>query len=372
MEANLRHTLLNHEYFTVRGVYQDFLEAIVSLSGSTIGYFHLYDDDSKSLRLNIWSKSVLEYCSASTDSHYPLEKAGIWADAIRERKPIFHNDYPNLKHKSDLPEGHFPLQNHAAFPIFEGHKIVGVLGVGNHPEGYSEKVITSLEAKITELYTIACEKIDGIKQREKLLEEEFSKYSPHQILLEMLKAITHNLEMRDPYTAYHQKHVAYICSEIATKLDLPEKQRMGLYIGALIHDIGKSNIPSIILTKPSKLIPEELALLRTHSSNGVEMFRECHFPWPIQDMIGQHHERLDGSGYPKGLTEHQICLEAKIIAVADTFDAMANDRPYRKARGAEAAIKVLKAGRGKEYDAYVVDAFMACYEQDPTFAGIYQ
>lgn len=372
MEVNLRHTLATREYFTVRGVYQDFLELVVELSESSIGYFHLYHDDTQTLQLNIWSKSVLTYCSAVNESHYPLSEAGIWGDAIRQNQAVIHNAYPSLKTKNQLPEGHFPLENHVAFPIRLENKIVAVLGIGNKSTGFTKQQVAQIEKQVDALWSIVCKKVGEIVKREKLLEEEFAKYSSHQVLLEMLKAISHSLEMRDPYTADHQKHVAYICSEVAAKLDLPEKQKMGLYIGALIHDIGKSNIPTMILTKPSKLMPEELALLRTHPANGLEIFKECHFPWPIQEMIGQHHERLDGSGYPQGLIENQICLEAKIIAVADTFDAMANDRPYRKARGAQAAIEVLKQGRGKEYDPYVVDAFMACFELDPTFAGIYE
>lgn len=371
MEVNLRHTLATREYFTVRGVYQDFLELVVEISECTIGYFHLYDDATQTLQLNIWSKSVLAYCSAVNESHYPLSEAGIWADAIRQNQPVIHNAYPCLKTKNQLPEGHFPLENHVAFPIRIDGKMMAVLGVGNRSTDFTSQQVSLLEKQINELWSVVCHKVGDIALREALLEEEFSKYSPHQVLLEMLKAISHSLELRDPYTADHQKHVAYICSEIASKMQLPEKQRVGLYIGALIHDIGKTSIPSMILTKPTKLIPEEIALLRTHPDSGLEIFNDCHFPWPIQDMIGQHHERLDGSGYPKGLTENQICLEAKVIAVADTFDAMANDRPYRKALGAQAAIKVLKEGRSTVYDPYVVDAFMACYEQDPTFAGIY-
>ena len=371
MDMSLLQAFEHRDYYTMRGVYQDFLELVVNFADSEIGYFHLYEEASETLSLTVWSKSVLSYCTATTESHYPLSEAGIWADAIRERHWVVHNQYTTSQGAQGLPEGHFKLLNHLAFPLFIADKIVAVIGVGNKSTDYQDDDIRNTSHFIDTIWQKVGHKVNRIKVREQLIEAEFLQQGPQQILLEMLKAISHTLELRDPYTTDHQKHVAYICTEIGKELQLEEKVCLGLYVGALIHDIGKMLIPSSILTKPGALFAEELLLLKAHPRHGLEIFRDTHFPWPIKDMIGQHHERLDGSGYPNGLTEHEICLEAKIIAVADTFDAMSNDRPYRVAPGKKKAIEVLMQGRGIVYDHYVVDAFMRCYERDPTFAGCY-
>ena len=126
----------------------------------------------------------------------------------------------------------------------------------------------------------------------------------------------------------------------------------------MVHDIGKIAIPSEILTKPGKLNPAEYHLIKTHVERGAEIFASINFPWPILEMITQHHERLDGSGYPHGLRAESIILEARIIAVADVFDSMASHRPYRYAPGGQKAIHELKIGRSLLYDPYVVDALM--------------
>jgi putative nucleotidyltransferase with HDIG domain len=191
------------------------------------------------------------------------------------------------------------------------------------------------------------------------------------MLVDMLGAISRALEIRDEYTSSHQRNVAHICGLIADDLDIPFQQKEGLIIGALVHDIGKIAIPSQILNKTGKLLYAEYLLLQSHAEVGSSIFSHVTFPWPILEIIEQHHERLDGSGYPKGLKGNQIVMEARIIAVADTFDAMASDRPYRKALGAQKAIQCLTEGRGKLFDPYVVDAFLRCYQQDVTLGGKY-
>lgn len=141
---------------------------------------------------------------------------------------------------------------------------------------------------------------------------------------------------------------------------------------ALVHDIGKIAIPSEILTKPRELNPAEYQLIKTHVERGAEIFAAMDFPWPILEMISQHHERLDGSGYPHGLRAEAIVLEARIIAVADVFDSMASHRPYRYAPGIVKAIEELKTGRSSLYDPYVVDALLKCLDEaDESFWRLY-
>ena len=139
-------------------------------------------------------------------------------------------------------------------------------------------------------------------------------------------------------------------------MGLSEAQVDGIHFGSLIHDIGKIGVPAEILSKPSKLTPLEMSLIKTHSQAGYEVVKDIEFPWPMAQMILQHHERIDGSGYPAGLKGEEIILEARIIAVADTVEAMSSHRPYRPGRGMDMALTEITVSRGTLYDKQVVDA----------------
>jgi HD-GYP domain-containing protein (c-di-GMP phosphodiesterase class II) len=165
------------------------------------------------------------------------------------------------------------------------------------------------------------------------------------------------VESRDPYTAGHQSRVGELCDAVGRELRLDADRRRGLALGGSIHDLGKIAIPTETLVTPDRLTDEQWAQLKEHPDTGYRIVGRFPWPWPIADMIRQHHERLDGSGYPLGLRGDEIRLEARIIAVADTFEAMVHDRPYRSAPGPERARAVLAEGRGRLYDSDVVDAF---------------
>ncbi len=164
------------------------------------------------------------------------------------------------------------------------------------------------------------------------------------------------LEARDPYTAGHGRGVAYIAEAIGKKLNLPAEQIEGISIGGLIHDVGKISTPAEILTKPTTLLEEEYALIKLHPITGSKFFHNVNFKWPIKEIVEQHHERLDGSGYPKGLKENDIIFEARVVAVADVLDSMASNRPYRFAPGIDKAIEILKQGSGSKFDITIVNA----------------
>jgi HD-GYP domain-containing protein (c-di-GMP phosphodiesterase class II) len=164
------------------------------------------------------------------------------------------------------------------------------------------------------------------------------------------------VEARDPYTAGHQAQVGALSGAIARRLRLPDDVAEGVQLGASIHDLGKITISRATLVKPDKLTDEEWGELRKHPGTGYEIAGRFDWPWPIAEMLYQHHERLDGSGYPRGLAGDEIIVEARIIAVADTFEAIGHDRPYRAAPGFEVARQVLADGRGTLFDADVVDA----------------
>ena len=164
------------------------------------------------------------------------------------------------------------------------------------------------------------------------------------------------VETKDPYTSGHQKRVSKLAVAISSELGLDSKTIEGIRTAAVIHDIGKINIPSSILSKPGRLSDIEYDMVKTHSQMGYEMIKEIEFPTPIAEIIFQHHEKLNGSGYPRRLKGKDIIFEAKIIAVADVVEAMSSYRPYRPPLGLNAAIEEIKKYKGKLYDPQIVDA----------------
>lgn len=173
-----------------------------------------------------------------------------------------------------------------------------------------------------------------------------------------LLTVAKMVELKDPYTSGHQRRVGIISYDIAREMGWEQKRCEMLRRAAIVHDIGKIGIPGELLTKPSKLTPPEFRLIQTHAEMSYEILRDVDFLLPIAEIICQHHERLDGSGYPHGLTAGQILPEAKVVAVADVFEAMTSHRPYRPALGAEAAFEELERNKGVLYDPEVVEALI--------------
>jgi putative two-component system response regulator len=188
-------------------------------------------------------------------------------------------------------------------------------------------------------------------------------------LVQMIEAMVIALEKRDPYTAGHQKRVSQLATAIGREMGLPQETIEGIHLGALIHDIGKIYVPAEILTRPGKLTSVEMDLVQTHAKVGHEIIEGIGFPWPVKEMVLQHHERLDGHGYPVGLKDGQIRLEARIIAVADVVEAMASHRPYRAALGIEAALAELVEHRGELYESQVVDITCRLFREGFSWAS---
>ena len=194
-----------------------------------------------------------------------------------------------------------------------------------------------------------------------LIEQQRSLERLRENLEDTVAAIAATLEMRDPYTAGHERRVAELATAIAQEMGLPAEQVRGLHFGALIHDLGKIRVPAEILSKPGRLTPVEFELIKGHAQSGHDILKSIKFPWPVAQMVLQHHERLDGSGYPNGLKGEAILLEARILAVADTVEAMSSHRPYRPALGIEAALEHVREVRGRHFDAAVVDACLRLF-----------
>ncbi len=192
----------------------------------------------------------------------------------------------------------------------------------------------------------------------KLASEEISKYlrQLQSMTYGTLEVVAKMVELRDPYTAGHQRRVGLIAAEIGHELGFDDMKCQQLKWAGMVHDIGKIAVPVEILSKPTKLTPLEYDLVRVHAQRGYDILHELQFPFPIAEIIWQHHERLDGTGYPQGLKGEQISLEARILAVADVIESISSHRPYRPALGIETALAEINEHAGTRYDPKVVEA----------------
>jgi putative nucleotidyltransferase with HDIG domain len=171
------------------------------------------------------------------------------------------------------------------------------------------------------------------------------------------------VEARDPYTAGHQIRVADLARTVAQEMGLSQEKIEGIRMAGSIHDIGKLSIPAEILSKPTKLSEIEFSLIKEHALKGYEILKDVESPWPLAEIVYQHHERMDGSGYPRNLKGDEILMEARIMAVSDVVEAMASHRPYRAALGIDAALEEIEKNRRTHYDNAVADACMRLFRE---------
>ena len=179
-----------------------------------------------------------------------------------------------------------------------------------------------------------------------------------------ITALAGMVELRDPYTAGHQRNVSLLAAAIARDMGLSQHDIEGIRLAGVVHDVGKINVPAEILSKPGKLATAEFEIIKTHAQAGYDVVKGVDFPWPVAQMILQHHERLDGSGYPNGLEGDAIVIGARILAVADVVEAMMARRPYREALGLDAAMAEIEAEKGTRYDPAAVDVCLALFREN--------
>lgn len=249
-------------------------------------------------------------------------------------------------------------------PMKKNGVIFGVLNIyasetsafGHDEVALLEEVANDLTFGIVNLHT-RIERDQAVNERQHYIERLRAS------LEEALQAIATTVEMRDPYTAGHQRRVAHLAVAIAQKLGLAEEQVHGIHLAGIVHDLGKIRVPAEILSKPGRLDEIEFSFIKTHSRVGFDILKAIQFPWPIAQAVLQHHERLDGSGYPQGLKGDAIIIEARILAVADVVEAMSSHRPYRAGLGIEPALAEINSKRGIEFDPQVVDACLVLFHE---------
>ena len=300
------------------------------------------------------------------------EGTGPVGSAIRENKVVYINDCATddrvlLWREQMLQRGFLSV---AALPLRSGEIAIGALALySNEADFFDDDHVLLLEDMASAI-SFALTRFEQEASHSNVEEERARALaSVQQALKDSIHAIAFALETRDPYTAGHQRQVAKIATAIAQEMGLAETVIEGIHFGSLIHDLGKISIPAEILTRPRRLTSLEMQMMQTHPQAGFDIIVGIDFPWPVAEMVVQHHERIDGSGYPNGLKGDEILLESKILAVADVVDAMTSHRPYRAGLGIVRALEEIEHYRGTHYDPQVADACLRLFrEKDFKFA----
>jgi PAS domain S-box-containing protein/putative nucleotidyltransferase with HDIG domain len=328
------------------------LDTILQLSEMDCGGIYLLDQTTGGLNL---------ICHRNLSPAFIKSVSHFKADSIRTRlvlqgKPVFTR-YSELDLPLDEVRKAEKLLAFAVLPLIFENRVIGCLNLG------SKKLEDVSEINREVLKTAASLIGEGITrlQIEEELKESYLKLQ--KALKSTIQAIALILEKRDPYTAGHQKRMTKLACAIAEEISLSPDKIERLYIAGIIHDIGKINVPTEILSKPGRLGEIEFTLIKTHPQVGSDILKEMELPEEVSSIVLQHHERMDGSGYPSGLSGEAILREARILAVADVVEAMASHRPYRPALGLDQALEEITKNKGKLYDPEVVDACLKLFKE---------
>ncbi len=295
--------------------------------------------------------------------------AGIVAQA---GEPLIIDDYRAWSGRAAAYEEEQPFTAVLSAPMIWQGQVTGVIDVLHDVESrrFTEadlELLTlfanhaAIAVENSRLYEQAQEEITERKRAEEELQDSLEKL--RKALEGTIQAIALTVERRDPYTAGHQRRVADLARAIATEMGLSKEQVDGTRMAGVIHDIGKVSVPSEILSKPGQLGDIEFDLIKTHPQVGYDILKTVDFPWPVAEIVLQHHERVDGSGYPQGLPGGEIMLEAMILAVADVVAAMASHRPYRPSHGLDKALEEISQNKGILYDPEVVDTCLKLFTE---------
>ena len=243
-------------------------------------------------------------------------------------------------------------------PLVASRGLIGTLSI------FAESLDAFDKAEFDLLRELADDLAFGIQAQRIHSEQQQAVARLQKTMEATIVALADTLELRDPYTAGHQRRVAHLAKAIALRLGFDAERAEAIYLAGMIHDIGKIYVPAEVLSRPGRLTPLEFSLVQTHVEAAYGILHPIDFPWPLADIVHQHHERLDGSGYPRGIHGDEIMLESRILAVADVVEAMSAHRPYRPGLGIEAAMTEIKQGRGKLFDPDVVDQCVALFTED--------
>jgi len=314
---------------------------------------------------------------------YELEKAGLSFEHIRvEKKQEFEEQLVRFDPDIILSDYHLPgFDGVSALAIALVEKpdvpflfVSGAIGeefaIETLRGGATDYVLKDNLSRLVPSVVRALETAEAQVGRDRAETDLRRSLEKIQLMLDqVVAALAGVTEIRDSYTAGHQQRVSLVSEAITRRMGCDASVCEGIRVAAKLHDIGKIYVPAEILSKPSRLSDAEFELVKSHALFGYEILKGIDFPWPVAQAAYQHHERLDGSGYPRGLASEDVILEARIIAVSDVVEAMASHRPYRPAIGIKAALEEVSSAAGSLYDADVVDACLELFASEPLLLG---
>lgn len=358
-----RLTLINPAYMT-RQVFNDFSE-----NGQANGHITSLKLLNPNNAPDAWERKALMEFEVGETKASVVEVTSDGRQIFRYMKPLYIKENCLGCHKEqgykigdvrggistfiDLSKGKDIVANSTKSLIWT-YGVVWLVGIAGILFSFRRSIALEVERE---------QKISLMKVSSELAQEFISGMSELSNLDETLQALSLMLEKRDPYTSGHQRRVADLAERIAIEMGLSKDQAHGIRLAGIVHDIGKIQTPSDVLTKPGKLSDIEFSLMKLHPQAGFDILSGIKFPWPIAKAVQQHHERLDGSGYPSSLKGDEIIIDARIIGVADVVEAMSSHRPYRPGLGIDAALAEIVSKRGSYFDADAVDACLRLFKE---------
>ena len=348
------------------------LEKAVEFAGASDGLVSVMESEGDSRRIT-WGLGLFE---SLVGMRIPLD-TGVMGQVLRERRRIVVDDYRSCPDRMDMEEFR-DITTVIGIPLHRGNRLLGAITVifKDEVRMLDESTLelidqfaaaASIALDNARLYEEARSEAEERQSAERELAKGYNKLN--NTFIDVIRTMGQIVGKKDPYTIEHQERVAGLAAELCARTGLGSGRCEGLRIAGLVHDIGKIEIPGEILSKPGKLSEIEFELIKGHAQSGYDILKEVDFPWPVAEIARQHHERLDGSGYPRGLEGEGILPEARVLAVADVVEAMTSHRPYRPSLGLRAALDEIESKRGVLYDSEVVDACMSLFEERPEFLG---
>jgi PAS domain S-box-containing protein len=353
-------TLIHAE--DVHQLAQEMCRVIVEMDGYVMAWIGSAENDE--------AKTVRPIASGGNGADYLHAIRISWADneygrgptgsAIRNGKPEVNNDFATNQNMASwrveaLKHGY---ASSLALPLTDQSHTVGALTI------YSSESDAFSGEELSPLLELASQLSYGIGALRVKEEHEADEHKLVKSLESFITALASVVELRDPYTAGHQRNVAKLAAAIAADMGIPENEIEGIRLAGVVHDVGKIVVPAEILNKPGRLTKIEFELIKTHVQAGYDIVNGIDFPWPIAKFILQHHERLDGTGYPNGIRGNEILIGAKILAVADVTEAMIARRPYREGLGFDVAATKINAGKNTLFDPVAVDCCTALFREN--------
>jgi len=359
--AKISTLFINTSYEELDNQIDQSLQIVGQISEVDRSYIFLFDEDNSTM------SNLYEWCNQGIEpekhilQNIPTDIFPWWMKKLHQDEVINIYDVNLMSSEQQAEKDILQVQSVLSVlvvPLNIENKLIGFLGfdsVVSHKR-WDEQI--ELLRLLAELYALTIQRKEQDRKLKETLEITKRTFS------QTIEAFASIVEISDPYTSGHQSQVGALAKAIALKMGLGEQKAEAIYLAGLLHDLGKFYIPSQILNKPGKLTDIEFSFIKTHPTLGYQILSRIEFPWPIADMVLQHHERIDGSGYPYGLQGDEIMIEAKILCVADVVDSISAHRPYRPALGLDFALKEIKMNSGVLYDPEVVNACVQLIEKD--------